>query len=104
MLDLDELAARRAKTLNQSVESWREIVWSAGFQQISASMSDGEVEELIALCPSIHHLKSVVDCLVRNMEEVQVTATSSPFNWLVEEAAKAGLKPGDWIKQRMGSM
>lgn len=97
MLDFDSLAERRAKSLNQEEKSWREVIWSPGFQKISTNMSDGEVEELISLCPSPHHFSVTVEFL----EEHAKNSERPPFSVLTDEAAKAGLPLGDWVLARV---
>lgn len=99
MLDLDSLAERQAKILNQKEEPWREVIWSPEFQKISASMSDGEVEILVSLCPTVAHLRAVIDYLVQHAQSQK----QSPFNILTDEAAKAGVRPGDWVRSRVNS-
>ncbi|HMN69685.1 MAG TPA: hypothetical protein PKC28_14175 [Bdellovibrionales bacterium] len=59
MLDLDELAERRARDLNQSPESWRQAVWTDSFQKMSANMSDGEVESVITGAASAERLNEI---------------------------------------------
>lgn len=98
MLDLDRLAEKRAKTLNQKEDQWKTAVWSSEFQKISASMSDGEVETLVDLCPSVPHLQKIVQYLDQNSEKKGI----SPFTLLTQEAEHAGLKPADWIQQQVG--
>lgn len=94
MLDLDELAAERAKTLSQSPESWRDAVWGPEFQELARHMSDGEVEEVLALCPTALHLRRLASVL---SERVRTSGGGSPFNDLQEMAAEAGLSAGEWI-------
>lgn len=93
MLDLDSLAEKRAKVLNEKEEPWRKAVWSPGFQKISASMSDGEVEILLASCKSFAQVEAVVVYLGTLPENV------SPYSLLVQEAASAGVGLGDWISR-----
>lgn len=89
MIDLDQLAEKRAKTLNQKEDVWRRAVWSADFQKISQSMSDGEVEELLGLCPTVKHFEAVVAFMKDKSD--------SPFNVISEAATKAGLSLEKWI-------
>jgi len=98
MLDLDSLAERRAKSLNQKEDLWREAIWSTDFQEISASMSDGEVETLVSLCPSVKHLQEVV----KYLQEQSKSQGLSPFTVLTQEADRAGVQPGQWIESRLG--
>src|SRR5262245_18874886 len=95
MLDLDHLANQQALTVNELPEKWREAMWSAEFQKISQSMSDGEVEEFINLCPSVGHLKALVFYLQAKHD---ATGTA-PFTLLKQEASSAGLNPEEWIKK-----
>ena len=92
MLDLDSLIEQRATVLNQTLENWHSAVWSAEFQKISASMSDGEVEQLIALCPSGEHLNAVIAFLS--------TCDGQPFDALKSAAANQGQSLADWIQTR----
>jgi len=46
MLDLDSLAEKHAKSLNEQEDKWREALWGAEFQALAQNMSDGEVEIL----------------------------------------------------------
>ena len=97
MLDLETLAESRARYLKQEVKEWREAVWSEDFQNISKDMSDGEVEKLISLCPTVFHLTTVVKYL-----NVLFTQTGeSPYTLLVREAETHGMKPGDWIQSKV---
>ncbi len=97
MLDLDTLADRRAKTLNQGPEAWKAAVWGAEFQKLSQSMSDGEVEALISWCPTVKHLKKVVKFLDGKCSE----SGFSPFTVLTKVAEGDGLKPGEWIQKKL---
>jgi len=102
MLDLDQLADNRAKTLNQQPEGWRKAIWSSGFQKLSTNMTDGEVEGLIALCPTVGHLEWVIGYL----QSQALMAGTSPFTVLNAEAAKASLPLEQWIAKcfSLGSM
>jgi hypothetical protein len=98
MLDLDSLAERRARDLNQIEDQWRTIIWGSSFQKISAQMSDGEVEALIGLCSSVTHLQNVVKFL----EESSTRSGVAPFTVLTGEAKKAGVSPEDWVARFKG--
>jgi hypothetical protein len=98
MLDLDFLAERRARNLNQTEDQWRKVIWSSSFQKISARMSDGEVEALIDLCPSVAHLQSVVEFV----EESSLQSGAAPFAVLTAEAEKAGISLADWVARFKG--
>ena len=99
MLDLDSLAEKRARSLNQTEDQWRKVIWSPSFQKISAHMSDGEVEALIDLCPSVAHFQNVVGFL----EESSSRTGVPPYTVLTDEAQKAGVSPQDWIARFEGS-
>jgi hypothetical protein len=96
MLDLDSLAERRAHSLNEGADNWHQAVWSAGFQKISASMSDGEVESLLAACRSFKQLEAVVAYL-----SVRQTA-DGPYATLVDAAKSTGKSLTDWIASISG--
>jgi hypothetical protein len=98
MLDLDSLAEKRARSLNQTEDQWRTVIWSPSFQKISAQMSDGEVEALIDLCPSVTHLQNVVKFLEESFSKSGV----APFTVLTDEAKKAGVSPKDWMARFKG--
>ena len=98
MLDLDSLAHARAQSLNEKEEEWRQAIWSPDFQTISVNMSDGEVETLIALCPSVKHFKDVVRFLEKKSKDQEI----SPFTVLTEEASRSGMSPTDWVKSGKG--
>jgi hypothetical protein len=100
MLDLDTLAERRAKSLNQGEDVWRAAVWGPGFQKLSTYMSDGEVESLIAMCPSVKHL----DFVVTYLNEQCARSGMAPFAVLSADAEKEGLKPADWIVKKAGAI
>jgi hypothetical protein len=100
MLDLDQLATRRAKTLNQKEDHWKKAVWSQDFQYISASMSDGEVEALLELCSSVPDFERVVKFLKARSERIGI----SPYSVLEQEAATAGISVDAWIKSHLGSV
>jgi hypothetical protein len=74
------------------------VIWSASFQKVSAQMSDGEVEALIDLCPSVAHLQNVVKFL----EESFTKNGAPPFTLLTDEAKKAGVSPQDWVARFKG--
>lgn len=94
MLDLDHLAEKRARELNQVLEPWRKIIWGADFQTLSQSMSDGEVESLVCFCSSQAELEWTVTFLLQNV------SGGSPFSFLLLECEKAGLPPEKWIRSR----
>lgn len=98
MLDLDSLAEKRARSLNQTEAQWRTVIWSPSFQKISAQMSDGEVETLIDLCPSEIHLQHAVAYLDNKSAETG----KSPFTIITEEAAAAGVPTEKWITTLKG--
>lgn len=97
MLDLDSLADRRAKSLNQGPEAWKAAVWSTEFQKLSQSMSDGEVETLISWCPTVKHLNQVIKFLDGKCGESGI----APFTVLTKVAEGDGLKPSDWIQRKL---
>jgi len=97
MLDLDQLAEQKARRLNEAGASWREAVWSAEFQRFSSNMSDGEVEQLLAWCPSVRHLTALVAFIESKAKEMKLT----PFPCLVELAKQAKASPEDWIKTKL---
>lgn len=66
MLDLDFLAEKRARDLNQPVEEWREAVWSQEFQELSKNMSDGEVSSFLASCSTPSDLLAKVKVRVEH--------------------------------------
>ncbi len=100
MLDLDSLADKCAKSLNQKAEAWRVVVWSAAFQKITQSMSDGEVEALLANCASTGHLEVVL----RFLDEHPLRQSESPYVILQQEAQKTGLGLRDWISKLPGGL
>lgn len=91
MLDLDSLAEKRAKSLNEQLDLWHKAVWSAGFQKISSNMSDGEVEVLLSSCKSYLQVEAVVAFVAGHPQ------AGSPFSLLVQEAKVAGLPLEQWI-------
>lgn len=97
MLDLDFIAAERAKQLNQEQDSWKKAVWSANFQKFSASMSDGEVEQLVSWCPSVVHLQAVTDYLL----DLSRSEGLTPFPLLLDVAERAKVSPEEWIKSHL---
>lgn len=99
MLDLDSLAQRRAQTLNEKEDVWRKAVWSAGFQKISANMSDGEVENFLSVCPSVTHL----EWAVKYLSERTNFGNETPFSILTQEAAKSGQSIEQWISAQMAA-
>ncbi len=98
MLDLDSLAERRAKALNQKEDTWREAVWSPDFQTVSQSMTDGEVEAMISLCSTVELLRA----LVLYLNSHSAASGMAPYTVLTSEAARAGLNPGEWIQRNLG--
>lgn len=97
MLDLDHLAEQKAQRLNEAKEIWRAAVWSADFQRFSGDMSDGEVEQLLAWCPSVRHLRSLVIYIEGKAKELGQT----PFPCLLDQAKIARVSPEDWIKTKL---
>ncbi len=97
MLDLDFLASERARQLNQAQDQWTKAIWSAGFQKFSASMSDGEVEQLISWCPSVQHLEAVTNYLLGLSRSEGLT----PFPLLLDVAKQAQVSPEEWIKSHL---
>ncbi len=97
MLDLDTLASERATKLKQATDAWKKAIWSASFQKFSASMSDGEVEQLVSWCPSVEHLQSVTDYLL----ELSRTEGLTPFPLLLDVAKQAKVSPEEWIKSHL---
>ncbi len=98
MLDFDSLAQARAQSLNEKEDEWRKAIWSPDFQRISVNMSDGEVETLVELCPSVKHFKDVVQFLEKKSTDQGV----SPFSVLTQEASKVGMSPTEWVKAGKG--
>lgn len=98
MLDLNSLALRRAKSVNEKEDDWKKAIWSQGFQRISVNMSDGEVEALVELCPSIKHF----ECVVKMLEDKAKASGISPYTILNQEAQKAGMTAGAWVKACVG--
>lgn len=98
MLDLDSLAESRARALNQGHDVWRAAVWSPAFQELSQTMSDGEVEAFIKFCPSVTHFEAAV----RFLKDKAASTDKSPFKILVCEAESVGLKPDQWILSKLG--
>ena len=93
MLDLDSLAERQARLLEQETEIWKDAVWSPGFQTLSREMSDSDVEDFLALCPSAEHFH----LLVRYLESNSAMSTGAPLAIIHDEAAKAGVSAQDWV-------
>jgi hypothetical protein len=98
MLDLDRLADRRASALNQNLEPWRKVMWSADFQEISRNMSDGEMESLVFFCASQTELERAVRFILQN------AGGNSPFSFLLAECEKSGLRPEEWIHSRFSGV
>ena len=97
MLDLDQLASLRAGQLQQPPEIWQKALWSEGFQQFSASMSDGEVEQVVAWCPSVQHLQA----LIRFLAEASRQEGLTPFPLLLDRARQAQVAPEEWIRSML---
>jgi|GEM_PF-5866198 len=94
MLDLDSLALRRAKSVNEKEDVWKKAIWCREFQRISANMTDGEVESLVELCPSAKHF----ECVAKLLQERSLEQGISPFNVLIQEADRAGVSPSAWVE------
>jgi len=60
MIDLDSLAEKRAKALNQDVEAWRQLLWSPDFQSLSQSLTDGELEQMLDLCSTVDEVRVMI--------------------------------------------
>src|SRR4051812_38533863 len=100
MLDLDSLAHKCAQALNEREDLWREAVWSAAFQKLTQSMSDGEVEIFLTSCTSVSQLETVV----RFLDEHPKRVNTSPYSILIQEAQDAGLGLADWIQSLSGNL
>jgi hypothetical protein len=97
MLDLDSLAEKRARTLNEGADKWQQAVWSVEFQKISANMSDGEVESLLSSCKSVRQLEAAIAFLSKRSSPV------SPYTAMTDAAQAAGLSLGEWIATLPGA-
>jgi hypothetical protein len=97
MLDLDSLAEKRARTLNEGTDKWHQAVWSVEFQKISANMSDGEVETLLSSCKSVRHLNAVIAFLSKR------SSPASPYTAMTDAATDAGLGLSEWIASLPGA-
>ncbi len=96
MLDLDHIAAQRAKRLNQTLDAWKEAVWSPEFQKFSASLSDGEVEQVLSWCPSVEHLRALIEYLEKNGD-----SSLTPYPRLLSLAKSDRLTPQKWIETKL---
>lgn len=97
MLDLDHIAGEKARSLKQKEDLWRKVVWSPEFQKFTTSLSDGEIENIVAWCPSVDHLKSLIHFLSSKSEENSET----PFSVLLEVAKKTKMSPEKWIVEKL---
>lgn len=107
MLDLDSLAEKCARGLNESQDGWLSVVWSAEFQRLAKDMSDGEVEALLRACRSLAALQSVLGFLrtrVGTGSGSGAAASGSPFALVEAEARAAGLGLSDWISSLVGKI
>ncbi len=75
------------------------MVWSEPMQELSSSMSDGEVESLIFSCDSAEQLRLVVEWLFEALESDK----RSPFSILQDTAAASGMAVSEWIRASLGS-
>lgn len=93
MLDLDRLAQKRAKTVNEKVDLWHHVLWGQPFQKLSQNMSDSEVESVVASCPSVAHLQA----LILHLEGNAATVASAPYSFILEQARQSNLRLVEWI-------
>ncbi|MGE0527505.1 MAG: hypothetical protein AB7G93_09785 [Bdellovibrionales bacterium] len=93
MLDLDALAQVRAKNLGQEEQSWRNVLWSSAFQELTQNMSDGEVANLVSHCTSAPQLANLVQYLAGKARSLG----QPPYTVLMNECETEGLDPASWV-------
>jgi hypothetical protein len=94
MLDLDSLAEKRARLLQQKDEDWRKALWSPAFQKISQTMTDGEIEGLLGHCTSPQQL----DLILKFLQAHPDIGSTPSYALLEREAREAGIGLADWIQ------
>jgi hypothetical protein len=98
VLDLDAIASRRAEKLAQEKRTWLDAVWSAGFQALSARLTDGEVMEILSLCASADELVK----LTAKLGHAPGDAGRTPFEWFKDEAARLDQTVPEYVRQTVG--
>ena len=81
----------------QDAARWCAILWSAEFQALSKTMTDGEVSSLIGACASIVQLERVISFM-----RAAGDGEESPFSVLSAEAASAHVELAQWIQDLAG--
>lgn len=94
MLDLDSIAERCAKALNEQEDQWRNVFWGQDFQQVTQNMSDGEVEAMVSHCSSVRDCENLVMFLKTHPDSGSIP----PYALIMLEAQRAGLSIRDWIR------
>ena len=94
MLDLDDIAERHARNLNQDAGEWRTALWNEPFQRLTQSMTDGEIREFISLCDSCSRLDRAVSVVVAAGD----AAISSPLSYLREAAKSSGQDAVEFVR------
>lgn len=91
MLDMNALADSRAQTLSQKPDEWRQAIWSAGFQALTQSMTDGEVELFLRNCLEPKQLIKAV----AHLQPRCLVGLKTPFEVIAEETAQSSIE--DWF-------
>lgn len=93
MIDLDSLAEKRAAQLQQDVAAWKSLLWSKDFQELSQSLSDGEIEKVLELCRSTGEVSGLLNFLKTHKSD------GAPFQpWLEEQAKNMGKDLHAWLR------
>jgi hypothetical protein len=92
VIDLDSLAEKCASQLSQDTQTWKTFLWSKDFQEYSQSLSDGEIEKVLANCQSPKEVIGLLHYLRKH------TSDREPFQaWLEQQAKTAGKDLRSWI-------
>jgi hypothetical protein len=98
MIDLETLAERRAKELEQVEAEWVEALRQPSFDEFSSYLSDGEIEEFVFSFRSTVPLTVVSGLFLKALRE----GVSAPYSDFTEMMGGSSLKLGqgfDFIYQ-----
>jgi hypothetical protein len=92
VIDLDNLAEAKAKRVGQDPQVWQAAVWTPAFQQLSQSISDGEIEAIIDSSQTVLHFEIITKFLSDSAFSSGIT-----FGELLDKVARSGYELKDWI-------
>jgi hypothetical protein len=92
MIDLTQLAESRAHDLGQSEKPWIDSAWSADFQRLSQSLSDGEIEQFFQSCGSVEEFRVMTSLLIETIHSQGIT-----FGDILSKVSRTGFLLNEWF-------